>query len=143
MCEIHVNKLLKDPKEDVKKEKHTMVLKREQPGYEDMNFPFKNNLRYRTVLWTPRERERVGRPGSSVWFFTHLWTVAHQAPLSMNPRQEYWSGLPFPSPVDLPDLGIELMSSTMAGKFFYHWATREAPGRQSDARILSSGESSV
>ena len=66
MCEIHVNKLLKDPKEDVKKEKHTMVLKREQPGYEDMNFPFKNNLRYRTVLWTPRERERVGRPGSCV-----------------------------------------------------------------------------
>ena len=45
MCEIHVNKLLKDPKEDVKKEKHTMVLTREQPGYEDMNFPFKNNLR--------------------------------------------------------------------------------------------------
>ena len=34
------------------------------------------------------------------------WTVAHQAPLSMGfPRQEYWSGLPFPSPEDLPDLG--------------------------------------
>ena len=32
------------------------------------------------------------------------WTVAHQAPLSMGfPRQEYWSGLPFPSPGDLPD----------------------------------------
>ena len=45
MCEIHVNKLLKDPKEDVKKEKHTMVLKREQPGYEDTNFPLKNSLR--------------------------------------------------------------------------------------------------
>ena len=36
------------------------------------------------------------------------WTVAHQAPLSMGfPRQEYWSGLPFPSPGDLPDPGIE------------------------------------
>ena len=36
------------------------------------------------------------------------WTVAHQAPLSMEfSRQEYWSGLPFPSPGDLPDLGIE------------------------------------
>ena len=37
-----------------------------------------------------------------------LWTVAHQAPLSMEfSRQEYWSGLPFPSPGDLPDPGIE------------------------------------
>ena len=36
------------------------------------------------------------------------WTVAHQAPLSMGfSRQEYWSGLPFPSPGDLPDPGIE------------------------------------
>ena len=36
------------------------------------------------------------------------WTVAHQAPLSMGfPRQEYWSGLPFPSPGDLPNPGIE------------------------------------
>ena len=36
------------------------------------------------------------------------WTVAHQAPLSMGfSRQEYWSGLPFPSPGDLPNLGRE------------------------------------
>ena len=36
------------------------------------------------------------------------WTVAHQAPPSMGfSRQEYWSGFPFPSPGDLPDLGIE------------------------------------
>ena len=36
------------------------------------------------------------------------WTVAHQAPLSMGfSRQEYWSGLPFPSPGDLPNPGIE------------------------------------
>ena len=36
------------------------------------------------------------------------WVTAHQAPLSMGfSRQEYWSGLPFPSPGDLPDLGIE------------------------------------
>ena len=39
------------------------------------------------------------------------WTVAHQAPLSMGfSRQEYWSGLPFPFPGDLPDPGIELRS---------------------------------
>ena len=37
-----------------------------------------------------------------------LWTVARQAPLSMGfSRQEYWSGLPYPSPGDLPNLGIE------------------------------------
>ena len=36
------------------------------------------------------------------------WTVTHQAPLSMEfSRQEYWSGLPFPTPGDLPDPGIE------------------------------------
>ena len=37
-----------------------------------------------------------------------LWTVARQAPLSMGfPRQEYWRGLPFPSPGDLPNAGID------------------------------------
>ena len=37
-----------------------------------------------------------------------LWTIACQVPLSMGfSRQEYWSGLPFPSPGDLPDLGIK------------------------------------
>ena len=41
-------------------------------------------------------------------------TVAHQAPLSLGfPRQEYWSGLPFPSPGDLPDLGIEPSSPAL------------------------------
>ena len=40
--------------------------------------------------------------------FVTPWTVAYQAPLSMGfSRQEYWSGLPFPSPGDLPDPGIE------------------------------------
>ena len=43
-----------------------------------------------------------------------LWTVAHQAPLSMEfSRQEYWSGLPFPSPGDLPNPGIEPMSPAL------------------------------
>ena len=48
---------------------------------------------------------------SCVQFFATLWTVAHQDPLSMGfPRQEYWYGLPFPPPGDLPDPGIELVS---------------------------------
>jgi len=43
-----------------------------------------------------------------------LWTVAHQAPLSRGfSRQEYWSGLPFPSPGDLPDPGIKPRSPTL------------------------------
>ena len=42
-----------------------------------------------------------------------LWTVAHQAPLSMGfPRQEYYSGLPFPFPWDHPDPGMEPVSLT-------------------------------
>ena len=45
---------------------------------------------------------------SRVRLFATLWTVAYQASLSMGfSRQEYWSGLPFPSPGDLPDPGIE------------------------------------
>ena len=43
-----------------------------------------------------------------------LWTVACQAPLSMDfSSQEYWSGLPFPSPGDLPYLGIEPVSAAL------------------------------
>ena len=42
------------------------------------------------------------------------WTTAFQAPLSMGlPRQEYWNELPFPSPGDLPDPGIELRSPAL------------------------------
>ena len=42
------------------------------------------------------------------------WTVVLQAPLSMGfSKQEYWSGLPFPSPVDLPDTGIKLRSPAL------------------------------
>ena len=45
---------------------------------------------------------------SRVWLSATPWTVAYQATLSMGfSRQEYWSGLPFPSPGDLPDPGID------------------------------------
>ena len=64
-----------------------------------------------------------------VQFFAALWTVACQVPLSMKfSRQYYWSGLPFPTPGDLPDLGIKtwsLASPTLAGRFFTTGATRE------------------
>ena len=61
--------------------------------------------------------------------FMNLWTVALQVPLSVGfPRQEYRSGLPFPSPGDLPDPGIEPVSlayPALAGRFF----TSESPGK--------------
>ena len=54
-------------------------------------------------------------------------TVAHQVPLSMGfSRQEYWSGLPFLTPGDLPNPGIEPVSPTLAGGFFTTRATWEA-----------------
>ena len=54
------------------------------------------------------------------------WTVAYQAPLSMGfPRQEYWSGLPFTSPGDLPNPWIKFASPAFAGRFF----TTELPGK--------------
>ena len=61
---------------------------------------------------------------SRVQLFVTPWTVAPQAPLSMQfSRQEYWGGLPLPPPGDLPDSGIEPSSPTspaLAGEFFYH-----------------------
>ena len=59
---------------------------------------------------------------SHIQLFVTPWTVAHQALLSMEfSRQEYWSGLPFSSPRDLPDPGIKLASLgflAWAGRFF-------------------------
>ena len=54
------------------------------------------------------------------------WTTAHQASLSMGfPRLEQWNGLPFLSPGDLPDPGIEPKSPALADGFF----TTEPPGK--------------
>ena len=68
------------------------------------------------------------------------WTVAHQVPLSMGfPRQEYWRGLPFPSPGDLPNPGIEpefLISLALAGGFF----TTSAPGKPVIITVLGYSE---
>ena len=65
---------------------------------------------------------------SRVWLFATPWTAAHQAPLSIEfPRQEHWSGLPFPSPWDLPNPGIKPTLSALADRFF----TTEPPGKPS------------
>ena len=63
---------------------------------------------------------------SHVRLFVIPWVVAIQAPLSMGfPRQEYWSGLPFPPPGDLPNLETEPVSPALAGGFF----ATEPPGK--------------
>ena len=67
--------------------------------------------------------------------FVSLWTVAHQAPLSMGFfRKEYWSGLPFLPQGDLPDPGIELVSLVspgLAGGFF----APEPPGKPQHVHV--------
>ena len=63
---------------------------------------------------------------SRVWLFVTPQTVAHQPPPPMEfSRQEYWSGLPFPSPGDLPDPGIEPRYPALQARHFTIWATME------------------
>ena len=58
---------------------------------------------------------------SRVRLFVTPWTVAYQAPPSMGfSRQEYWSGVPFLSPGDLPNPGIEHQVSRIGGRCFTH-----------------------
>ena len=75
-----------------------------------------------------RERAQVL---SRVLFFAAPWTVACQAPPSIEfSRQEYWSGLPCLLPGDLPNAGIKLMSlmsPALVSRFFITCATSEAP----------------
>ena len=67
-----------------------------------------------------------------VQLFVIPWTVALQAPLPMGfPRQEYWRGLPFPSPADLPHSGTEPTSPTLAGRVF----TTVLPGKLTHRHI--------
>ena len=73
---------------------------------------------------------------SRVRLFAAPWTVAHQAPPSMGfSRQEYWSGLPFPSPGDLPDPGIEPRSPALQADAL----TSEPPGKT--AKVITKSNS--
>ena len=65
------------------------------------------------------------QPLSPVKLFVTLWTVACQAPLSMEySRQEYWNGLPFPSPRDLPDMTQTLKPCLL---HLLHWQADSLP----------------
>ena len=76
---------------------------------------------------------------SRIQLFASPWAVACQALLSMGfSRQEYWSGLPFPPPGDLPNPGMETespVSPALAGGFFYDQATWEAPIERKEERL--------
>ena len=77
-----------------------------------------------------KERKKV-KSLSCVRLFATLWTVARQAPPSLGfSRQEYWSGLPFPSPRDVPNPGIGPRSPTLQADAL----TSEAPGRKQHNR---------
>ena len=72
---------------------------------------------------------------SCVRLFATPWTVAHQPPPSMEiSRQEYWSGLPFPSPGDVPNPGIEPMSPTLQADTL----APEPPGKPSSVHMRES-----
>ena len=67
------------------------------------------------------------QPLSRVHLFATPWTVAYQAPPSRGfSRREYWSGLPFPSPEDLPDPGIKPRSPALEADAL----TSEPPGKK-------------
>ena len=83
-------------------------------------------VKHRTTLKVKSESEVA----QSCLILCNPWTVAHQAPPSMGfSRQEYWSGLPFPSPGDLPDPGIEPTSPTLQADAL----TSAPPGKPNDS----------
>ena len=76
-----------------------------------------------------KEKKEKVKSLSRVRLFATPWTVAYQAPLSMEfSRQEYWSGLPFPSSGDLPDPGIEPRSPVLQADVL----PSEPPGKPID-----------
>ena len=98
---------------------HHLIFKTAQCGWE-------------IVFWFYRRENRAEatwsevKSPSRVWFFVTPWTIACQAPLPVEfSREEYWSGLPFPSPRDLPDPGIKPGSPALTGRFF----TTAPPGK--------------
>ena len=94
----------------------------------------------------------IGRLQGTWWGISRLvlsdfvtpWTAAHQAPLSMEfSRQEYWRGLPFPSPGDLPDPGIESPSPALQAEILYRFLFSKVLGKSKDPGAFSKPQSSA
>ena len=89
-------------------------------------FCFANKSISRFFLDSTLKKKKKVKLLSHVQLFATPWTIAHQAPLSMGfSRQEYWSGLPFPYPGDLPNPGIEPRSPALQADAL----TSEPPGK--------------
>ena len=102
--------------------------KAEEPGIK-LPTPFRSSQKQESsrntseVKWSESEEKSLSR----VWLFATPWTLAYQASPSMGfSRQEYWSGLPFPSAGDLPDPGIELRSPSLEADAL----TSDPPGKK-------------
>ena len=87
--------------------------------------PVPGTLQARTLEWVAISFSNAWKWKVKVKSLSHVrllatpWKAAYQAPPPMGfSRQQYWSGLPFPSPGDLPNPGIELTSPALAGGFF-------------------------
>ena len=81
-------------------------------------FSRRSALSYEKCIFLSHKKVKV-KSLSRVRLFAAPWTVAYRAPPSVGfSRQECWSGLPFTSPEDLPDPGIELLSPALAGGYF-------------------------
>ena len=87
---------------------------------------YEENNQYVNVRVFKRVRVKV-KLLSCIWLFATPWTEAYQVSLSMEfSRQEYWSGLSFPSPGDSSQPRDWTQVSYIAGRHFTIWATREA-----------------
>ena len=84
--------------------------------------------RWSVITWPQKKWKKWKGSRSAMSDSATPWTVAYEVPPSMEfSRQEYWSGLPFPSSGDLPDPGVESGSPALQADDFTIWATREAP----------------
>ena len=91
----------------------------------------RTKLSWKIKTFPPMHMSRIQKSLSRVRLFATPWSVVHQAPLSMGfSRQEYWSGLPFPSPGDLPNPGITPRSPTLQADAL----TSEPPGKPLEYR---------
>ena len=98
--------------------------------------PVPGILQARTLEWVAISFSNAGKWKVKVKLLSRAlllatpWTAAYQAPPSMGfSRREYWSGVPFPSPGDLPDPGIKprvACVSCIGSQILYPWATWEA-----------------
>ena len=100
------------------------------PVHESEKWKWSRSVVSTSDAYHPTEKPKWGKVIQSCLTVT-LWTIAHQAPRSIeHPGQEYWSGLPFPSPVDLPDPRNQTSISCIScigRQILYHCATWEAP----------------